>query len=201
MMKRPPIRLYFIAAVSFGTAACASTGVGELNRNSLTQANRQLSFADAREQSKRKTVPTVRAIVDRQKTPASSLRNSSSQLPAPATTAQQLRNVPAVGTARTTIRVFFSFDAAQTIIGVLADYVPSGTDVLITGHTDSVGSAQYNERLGMRRAQFVADRLNKAGVAAERMKLASRGESEPIASNDSTVGRAKNRRVDIQFLR
>ena len=71
-------------------------------------------------------------------------------------------------------------------------------DMLITvGHTDSVGTDAYNDRLSLRRAQAVKAYLVSIGFAADRIKVDGRGEREPIADNATAEGRAKNRRVEI----
>jgi outer membrane protein OmpA-like peptidoglycan-associated protein len=69
--------------------------------------------------------------------------------------------------------------------------------ILVLGHTDSVGVAAYNQDLSMRRALAVANILVGDGVPATRLTYAGRGESQPIASNATTSGRAMNRRVEI----
>ena len=72
-----------------------------------------------------------------------------------------------------------------------------GTDVLIVGHTDSVGTEAYNSSLSARRAASAKAYLVSRGVAVARLRSTGRGETEPIASNDSEVGRQKNRRVEV----
>lgn len=67
----------------------------------------------------------------------------------------------------------------------------------IIGHTDSKGPAAYNQKLSERRAQAVADVFVDAGIDAERLTVMGKGESTPIASNDTVDGRAKNRRVEV----
>lgn len=69
--------------------------------------------------------------------------------------------------------------------------------LLITGHTDSKGTEEYNMRLGEKRAQNVKQYLLTMGFSNACMKINSRGESEPIAENTSSEGRAKNRRVEL----
>ncbi|MDB4886690.1 MAG: OmpA/MotB domain protein [Gemmatimonadetes bacterium] len=71
------------------------------------------------------------------------------------------------------------------------------TDLLIVGHTDANGTDQYNMSLSERRAAAVVNFLASQGVARERLRPAGRGESEPVASNDTEEGRAKNRRVEV----
>jgi OOP family OmpA-OmpF porin len=65
----------------------------------------------------------------------------------------------------------------------------------IQGHTDSDGSAQYNEGLSSRRAQTVHDYLASKGVDESRMTVRGYGESQPIADNSTAAGKAQNRRV------
>jgi outer membrane protein OmpA-like peptidoglycan-associated protein len=71
------------------------------------------------------------------------------------------------------------------------------SEVLIVGHTDSRGSDSYNQALSERRAQAAASILTSYGVSSTRIRTAGRGESEPIASNETDVGRQENRRVEI----
>jgi len=71
------------------------------------------------------------------------------------------------------------------------------SDILIVGHTDSVGTDAYNMDLSQRRAQAASAYLQSLGVPASRLQTAGRGESEPITSNDTDEGRQRNRRVEI----
>lgn len=67
----------------------------------------------------------------------------------------------------------------------------------IEGHTDSVGSVKYNKELSLRRATSVAGELGRRGIARNRITIEGYGEGDPIASNNSEAGRARNRRVEI----
>ena len=67
----------------------------------------------------------------------------------------------------------------------------------IEGHTDSVGSDAYNQRLSERRANAVRDYMVAHGIAAARITTRGYGESKPIASNKTAEGRSQNRRVEI----
>ena len=71
------------------------------------------------------------------------------------------------------------------------------TDLLIVGHTDSVGVESYNLDLSERRARSAADYLASQGVARARLRTMGRGEYEPIAPNETDDGRQQNRRVEI----
>lgn len=89
-------------------------------------------------------------------------------------------------------------EAAQNLRNLAAslDEYPN-TDLLIVGHTDAVGTSGYNEELSERRAQSTAQYLSSVGVSPSRLKTAGRGETEPVASNDTEAGRQQNRRVEI----
>lgn len=71
------------------------------------------------------------------------------------------------------------------------------TDLMIVGHTDATGSDTYNQGLSERRARSAAEYLVSQGVARGRLQSVGRGESEPIATNDSEDGRQLNRRVEV----
>ena len=71
------------------------------------------------------------------------------------------------------------------------------TDLLIVGHTDSVGSDSYNLSLSDRRARAAAEYLASQNVARARLRTVGRGETEPVATNDSDTGRGQNRRVEV----
>lgn len=71
------------------------------------------------------------------------------------------------------------------------------TDIRIVGHTDSTGSDAINDPLSLQRATSTRDYLVDRGVGSTRIQVAGRGSHEPIASNDTAEGRARNRRVEI----
>jgi outer membrane protein OmpA-like peptidoglycan-associated protein len=71
------------------------------------------------------------------------------------------------------------------------------TTLTIVGHTDNVGTAQYNQQLSGRRAHSVAQYLETKRVNPVRMAVSGRGEEQPIASNSTETGRQQNRRVEI----
>ena len=70
----------------------------------------------------------------------------------------------------------------------------------IQGHTDSTGTADYNESLGEERADAVRLFLNEQGVALNRMNTISYGQTAPVADNKTKAGRAQNRRVNIVVM-
>jgi outer membrane protein OmpA-like peptidoglycan-associated protein len=69
--------------------------------------------------------------------------------------------------------------------------------VVITGHTDNVGSQKYNQVLSLKRAQSVKNWLVEKGIASNRMRTVGRGLNEPVASNETDAGRAENRRIEF----
>lgn len=72
--------------------------------------------------------------------------------------------------------------------------------IIATGHTDSVGSAKLNEKLSMKRAEAVKSYLVSKGADARRIHTVGKGEAQPVASNKTAAGRAKNRRVEIEII-
>ena len=75
-------------------------------------------------------------------------------------------------------------------------------EVVIEGHTDSKGSNAYNMGLGMRRAESVKSKLIEFGLDASRIKgTVSKGEEEPVETNETEAGRAQNRRIEFRLSR
>jgi len=74
------------------------------------------------------------------------------------------------------------------------------TEILLVGHTDGVGADAYNQRLSEQRAQAAANYLTANGVAAARVRATGRGKTEPIADNDTEMGREQNRRVEVAIF-
>jgi OOP family OmpA-OmpF porin len=72
--------------------------------------------------------------------------------------------------------------------------------IIAVGHTDSIGTDAYNQKLSIRRAEAVKAYLQSKGVEANRIYTEGKGEKQPVADNKSTAGRAKNRRVEIEVV-
>ena len=91
-----------------------------------------------------------------------------------------------------------SKDNLAKLAETLKDY--EDTNILVAGHTDNVGSEDYNMKLSDRRADAVADYLSNMGVKRARMSVIGYGESAPIVDNTSEAGRDKNRRVELAIV-
>ncbi|MCW5297993.1 OmpA family protein [Herbaspirillum lusitanum] len=103
---------------------------------------------------------------------------------------------------------FFDFDKAvlkpagkSKLDELVANLKGLNLEVIIAvGHTDSVGSVAYNQKLSVRRAESVKAYLVSKGVEANRVYTEGKGKSQPVADNKSAAGRAKNRRVEIEVV-
>lgn len=86
----------------------------------------------------------------------------------------------------------------NSIASVLVQYPE--TRIIVNGYTDNTGSAQYNLDLSQRRASSVGAYLVAQGVSANRISTIGHGINNPRATNSTAMGRAENRRVEIQIL-
>jgi len=73
-------------------------------------------------------------------------------------------------------------------------------DIVVSGHTDSVGNPVYNQKLSELRAKAIADYLLQRGVSQDRISYIGYGDTRPVAPNTTAEGRAKNRRVEIKII-
>jgi OOP family OmpA-OmpF porin len=72
--------------------------------------------------------------------------------------------------------------------------------VIAIGHTDSIGTDAYNQKLSVRRSEAVKKYLSSKGVEGNRIYTEGKGEKQPVASNKTKEGRAKNRRTEIEVI-
>jgi outer membrane protein OmpA-like peptidoglycan-associated protein len=86
-------------------------------------------------------------------------------------------------------------DQAVASLGENADVL-----VVVEGHTDNVGTDEYNQELSVRRAESVFRYLVNRGVAPERLRIEGYGKTRPVATNDTEQGRAQNRRVELRVM-
>jgi OOP family OmpA-OmpF porin len=100
----------------------------------------------------------------------------------------------------------FDFDQAkllqqgQAALKKLAQNITENDRLIITGHTDNVGTEEYNLKLSDKRANAVKDYLVLQGISSEQIETEAKGESEPVADNDTHEGRTANRRVEIIII-
>lgn len=105
-------------------------------------------------------------------------------------------------------QVYFDFDSAELkpeSIGEIQQIYQMLIDnpqikILITGHTDSQGTEEYNEELSKNRARSIKEALIKQGVPAVRLKSSGAGSSQPVSDNYTEEGRALNRRTEIKII-
>jgi outer membrane protein OmpA-like peptidoglycan-associated protein len=104
--------------------------------------------------------------------------------------------------------ILFPFNSDQVLPAGRANLVTlsqslqqyPGTEVLIVGHTDATGTDQYNMALSQRRADSARNFLIGQGISGSRIRTQGRGESEPVASNETPAGQQQNRRVEIAIF-
>jgi outer membrane protein OmpA-like peptidoglycan-associated protein len=88
---------------------------------------------------------------------------------------------------------------SQQLLGRILDDVGRrpAPEIVVVGHTDRVGAVPFNDALSLRRAERVRDELVKVGVAADRIRVAGRGEREPLVATPDETPEPRNRRVEI----
>ena len=105
--------------------------------------------------------------------------------------------------------VLFGFDSsalrdeARANLGELARVLSAEIDdyqLLVAGHTDASGSEAYNQSLSERRAEQAAAFLSESGLPSGQVQTVGRGEMEPVASNETDAGQARNRRVEFAIF-
>jgi len=131
-------------------------------------------------------------------------------MPAPAAPPPPPPAPPAPSSEKVTFAAdtFFDFDKATLKPEAMAklDDLVSKTSgialevVIAVGHTDSIGSNEYNQRLSVARSNAVKDYLVSKGIEKNRVYTEGKGETQPVADNRTKEGRAKNRRVEIEVV-
>lgn len=91
-----------------------------------------------------------------------------------------------------------AYDEVERVAGVLKQYPE--TTIRIAGHTDSTGTADYNQKLSERRAEAVRNALVGLGIQSERISTIGYGFTKPVADNKTEAGRQQNRRVELRIM-
>jgi len=130
--------------------------------------------------------------------------------PAPRPSAPAVVPAPAPTSEKVTFAAdaFFDFDKAvlkpegkSKLDGLVGQIKDITLEVVIAvGHTDSVGSDAYNQKLSLRRAEAVKAYMVSKGIEANRVYTEGKGKKQPVADNKTADGRAKNRRVEIEVV-
>lgn len=108
---------------------------------------------------------------------------------------------------KVTMHINFAFNSSvipgsasgeiENLVRILKENEPATINII--GHTDSMGSDEYNQKLSESRAHSLASRLSDNGIDSSRIHASGKGEKEPIASNETSQGRAENRRIEIEL--
>ena len=144
--------------------------------------------------------------------PAPAARPAPAPAPAPAPVARPAPApaAPAVAATKVTYAAdaFFDFDKSalkaegraklDDLVGKIKGI--SLEVIIAVGHTDSVGSDSYNQKLSVKRAEAVKAYLVTKGIEKNRVYTEGKGEKQPVADNKTSEGRAKNRRVEIEVV-
>jgi OOP family OmpA-OmpF porin len=151
------------------------------------------------------------AIVPKPAVVAAPAPRAAAPAPAPAPVAKPAPVVvPAVAATKVTYAAdaFFDFDKSalkpegraklDDLIGKIKGI---NLEVIIAvGHTDSIGTVKYNQKLSVKRSESVKAYLVSKGIEKNRVYTEGKGESQPVADNKTSEGRAKNRRVEIEVV-
>lgn len=173
------------AGIAIGSAVGALSGA--LVGNEFDKADQNLSEREQRLAAQDRELAENRKLIDELRSRGADVRSTKRGV---------VVNLP---------DVLFEFDSARLTSGAnhtvreIAEVINGapGRHISIEGHTDSVGTIAYNQRLSEHRARSVADALTHEGVQSRRISSRGFGESDPIASNKTDYGRARNRRVEV----
>lgn len=123
---------------------------------------------------------------------------------------RNLKNSNAIKEVDEKTLIYFPFNSVDKLkdseveayLNDVADRVKkTGERIKLTGHTDNVDSDSFNIALGLRRANIVKKYLVSKGVDSSKINTLSKGEAQPIATNDTKAGRAQNRRTELQIIK
>lgn len=187
----------FLAVITSALSHLARLENGEL---SLADTQIHLSGTALSPQAAEQIASEMRAVI---KPPFTVDIEIGLAQPGPRTGAQECQALITDLMGRSTI--LFNSNSAQITHGsrslldrmaYVLERCPAAT-VIVEGHTDTVGDSRTNQRLSQARAQSVVKALEEVGIAPARLSAVGYGVSRPVASNDTEVGRARNRRIEL----
>ena len=203
-----------IAAAALATAAGAQTVDNWVSANGITWKNgtNELCWRDASWTPATAAVGCDGAIVAPPPAPAPVAAPAPAPAPkaapAPAPAPAPVPPPPAATKVTYAADAFFDFDKAvlkpegkAKLDDLIGKVKGINLEVIIAvGHTDSVGSDAYNQKLSVKRSEAVKAYLVSKGVEKNRVYTEGKGEKQPVADNKTKEGRAKNRRVEIEVV-
>jgi outer membrane protein OmpA-like peptidoglycan-associated protein len=202
--REPPVDVDHLAYLALRHAQAGEARIAEARaRQQVAQAQEERNRVQLHERDQE--VQNARSAAENAKSTAAAAQ---SEL---ANARQELQDLQAKKTDRGMVMTLSDvlFDTGQATLKPGADRAldrlaqflkdSPNSAVLIEGHTDSVGSDDYNMALSQRRAQSVADALSSRGISSNRVQTKGLGKAYPVASNDTQAGRQQNRRVEIVF--
>jgi outer membrane protein OmpA-like peptidoglycan-associated protein len=202
--RQPPVDVDHLAYLALRHAQAGEARIAEARaRQQVAQAQEERNRVQLHERDQE--VQNARSAAENAKSSAAAAQ---SEL---ANARQELQDLQAKQTARGMVMTLSDvlFDTGQATLKPGADRAldrlaqfrkdSPNSAVLIEGHTDSVGTDDYNLALSQRRAQSVADALSSRGISSDRVQTKGLGKAYPVASNDTQAGRQQNRRVEIVF--
>jgi outer membrane protein OmpA-like peptidoglycan-associated protein len=202
--RQPPVEVDHLAYLALRHAQTGEARIAEARaRQQVAQAqeerNRiQLHERDQEVQNARSAAANARTTAAAAQSDLASARQELEALQAKQTERGMVMTLSDVlfDTGQATLK-----PGADRALDRLAQFLKDSPNsaLLIEGHTDSVGTDDYNLALSQRRAQSVADALTSRGISSDRVQTKGLGKAYPVASNDTQAGRQQNRRVEIVF--
>jgi outer membrane protein OmpA-like peptidoglycan-associated protein len=209
--RRPPVDVDHLAYLALRHAQAGEARIAEARaRQEVAQAQEERNRVQL--QAREHEAQSARSAAESAKSSAAAAQGEAAAAQGELARArQELQDLQAKKTERGMVMTLSDvlFDTGQATlkpganraIDRLAHYLKDslGTHVVIEGHTDSVGTDDYNLALSQRRAQAVAGALSAQGISADRIETKGLGKAYPVATNDTQAGRQQNRRVEIVF--
>jgi OOP family OmpA-OmpF porin len=210
-MKKSNKVAMLVATAALASAAGAQSVDNWVNASGITWKNgtNELCWRDANWTPATAAVGCDGAIVAPPPAPAPVPAPAAAPAPAPVAAAP-VAPAPVHAATKVTYAAdaFFDFDKAvlkpagkaklDDLVGKVKDI---NLEVIIAvGHTDAVGSDEYNQKLSIKRSEAVKAYLLSKGIEKDRVYTEGKGEKQPVADNKSKDGRAKNRRVEVEVV-